>query len=132
MKRAFLAAAPSAASRVSPPTLSQYLYKKSTTITTVEWVNNIHIDRTFLLEHLVCLCSFVVEGYICANFLHECDFLIRACRGNHFEAVALRQLDDETRRSWCMKEHLQMKKGRTYDPTAPAPVLMNATSPFRS
>ena len=56
---------------------------------------NIHVDRTLLCKNLGCLGSLVVEGNVRADFLHECDFLIRASRGDDYGAVALGELNDQ-------------------------------------
>lgn len=75
-----------------------------------EIAKSIHVDRAFLLKYLRRLCSLVVESYICTELLHERDFLIGACRRDHFEAIALRELDDETKKATLVSEHWSMKR----------------------
>lgn len=76
MKRAYCAAASSAASSVSPPTLSQYLEDDQKTTFTMDRKCGIHVDRALLCENLGRLGSLVIEHDVCPDFLHERDFVV--------------------------------------------------------
>ena len=97
MKRAPLAAYSIAASRDSPPTLSQYLRGEgSQRPAGVESVgrSDVHVDRTLLLEDFRSLVRLVVERDVDADRLHEFDLIFRARGRDHLETIGLGKLDD--------------------------------------
>lgn len=77
-KWAFCAANSSAASRDSPPTLSQYLQGAGSVLANVKGastMSDVHIDRTFLLEHLPRAHGLVVEDDVRPEGAHELNLL---------------------------------------------------------
>ena len=98
MKRAPLAAYSIAASRDSPPTLSQYLRAEddSQRVAGVESAerSDVHVDRALLLEDFRRLGRLIVERDVDADLLHELDLIFRARGRDHLEAIGLGKLDD--------------------------------------
>ena len=93
--------------------------------------HGVHVNRALLCQNLRRLHCLVVESHISTQVSQELNLFIRAGRCNDFEAVPLGELNDEARNSLsAIKSRWIAAQNYAYDPTAPAPLVTNATSPY--
>ena len=55
---------------------------------------NVHIDRTFLVQHIARLCRFVIESDIDTEVFEELDLFFGAGASDDLETVLFCELDD--------------------------------------